>query len=160
MLVLAFLLESSDGLSFFIGLSSSSNSNASVGLDGADDDLNEDSKGVIGLGCPAGNDVGGNAFTFSSVCSSVKRTFCFLLISISFHCFNRGFQRGWNLHWLEIVVLLSLNHFLLSSALAMTASASSSLNCTITCSRGMSVCAAGNASALLLVAMILPWKLA
>ena len=55
-LILAFLLESSDGLSFFIGLFSSSNSKASLGLDGADGDLNEDSIGETGLGCPAGND--------------------------------------------------------------------------------------------------------
>ena len=54
MLVLAFLLESSDGLSFFTGLSSSSGSNASLGLDAADGDLSEDSIGVynwIRLSC-------------------------------------------------------------------------------------------------------------
>ena len=49
MLILAFLLESSGGLGFFIGLSSSSNSIASLGLDLPDCDLNEDSIGVIGL---------------------------------------------------------------------------------------------------------------
>ena len=79
MLIFAFLLESSDGLHFFVGLCSSGNSKASLGLDGADDDLNEDKIGVIGLGCPAGNDVEGNVFTSSSVFSSVKRTFSFLL---------------------------------------------------------------------------------
>ena len=78
MFILTFLLDSSDGLRFFIGLSSSSNSNASLGLDGAGGDLNEDRIGVIGLGCPAGNDAEGNAFTFSSAFSSVKRTFCFI----------------------------------------------------------------------------------
>ena len=50
-------LESSDGLSFFIWLSSSSNPNASLGLEGVDGDLKEDSIGVTGLGCPAGTDV-------------------------------------------------------------------------------------------------------
>ena len=50
MLILAFLLESSDGLSFCVGLSSSSKSNASLGLGGADSDLNEDRMGVIGFG--------------------------------------------------------------------------------------------------------------
>ena len=51
----------------------------SLGLDAADGDLNENSIGVFGLGCPAGNDVEENAFTFSSVFCPIKRTFCFLL---------------------------------------------------------------------------------
>ena len=151
MLILAFLLESSAGLSFFIGLSSSSKSHASLVLDGTDDP-NEDKIGVIGFGCPAGNDVEANALTSSSllICKEgfLFLTWClfstFFRPSLSFRCFNRIFQRGWNLLWF----------FLLppSSALAITASASSSLNFTIGCSRGMSVCvcAAGNASALLL----------
>ena len=58
-------------MNLLVGLSSSSNSNASL--------LNADNIGVIGIGSPAGNDVEGNAFTFSSVFSSAKRTWCFLL---------------------------------------------------------------------------------
>ena len=43
-----FLLESSDGLGFFVGLSSSRSSNASLGLEGGN--LNDDEIGVTGLG--------------------------------------------------------------------------------------------------------------
>ena len=120
---MAYLLESPDGLSFFIGLSPKSNSNASLGLEGADGDLNEDSIGVTGLGSPAGNDVEGNAFIFSSVSSSAKRTFCFLLdvatplgflsppplfIASTRIRFPAGLESPFVL---GMVILLSLKHF-------------------------------------------------
>ena len=97
---LPILLDKVHSLHLLLALSSSSNSNTSLGLDGADGDLNEDSIGITGLGCPE-----------------------------------------------------SLPP---SRVFAITASASSSLNSNITRSQGMSVCAAGNASALLFAATILP----
>ena len=95
--------------------------------------VNKDSIGVTGLnttglGWPAGNDVGGNAFTFSSVFSLQRELFDSYLVST----------------WLS------------RRAFAMTASASSSLNFNITRSRGISACATGKASALPFAATILP----
>ena len=142
---------------------------ASLGLEGADGDLNEDSIGVTGLGCPAGNDVDGNAFTFSSVLLSAKRTFCFLLGVSSpprllpptslFIAYREG-SSGAGIGIGSGNNASSFSQPLPpSGAFAIAASASSFLNFNITRSRGMSVCAAGNASALLSAAMILPPKL-
>ena len=103
----------------------------SLGLEGADGDLNEESSGVTGLGCPAGYDVAGNAFTFSNVFSSAKRTFRFLLglefllHLASFHLHLSSLLPQGFPAWLEsalvlgIALLLSLNHVLLQELLPL-----------------------------------------
>ena len=105
-------------MSFFIGLCSSSTSKASLGLEGAGGDLSEDSIGVTGLGCPAGNDVDGNAFALSSVFSPCKGNFRFFLLGVSSPL---GFMSPPSLLIASpriscgagtVVPLLSLSHFL------------------------------------------------
>ena len=67
----------------------------------ADGDLNEDSVGVTGLGCPAGNDAEGS-LVFSHLQRELSVSYLEILLlftSISFRCFHKNFQRGWNRHW-------------------------------------------------------------